>query len=187
MSQFSLNNAQGQLLLRVAGEAIDARLQGGKLELNKDDYPPQLWTKGASFVTLHLDGRLKGCRGSIYPQRALVCDVAENATASAFNDQRFTPVGAQDRENLKLHVSVLNPMEAVAADSRQVLLRRLRPGLDGLLLRCDQRSAVFLPSVWDTLPEAEDFISQLQLKAGIDPESWSAQTCAWCYTVTEFE
>jgi AmmeMemoRadiSam system protein A len=147
-----------------------------------DDYPPELRRPGASFVTIRdAAGGLRGCIGSLEARRPLVEDVAENAFSAAFGDSRFPALQVDELPDLELHVSILGPPEALAPRSRAELLAMLRPGRDGLILEDRGRRATFLPQVWESLSDADDFVGQLWRKAGLPEDHWSPHVRAWRY------
>ncbi len=138
------------------------------------DLQGELGAPGAAFVTLHLHGRLRGCIGSLEPQRALAEDVNQNAFAAAFEDTRFPPVGADEEPGLSLHISRILPATPLPCRDEADLLNRLRPGTDGLILQCGNRRATFLPAVWEDLPAPREFLRHLKAKAGLAPDFWDA-------------
>jgi AmmeMemoRadiSam system protein A len=179
--------AERSTLLRVAHASIDTGLQTGKaLAVNAADYPAPLTEKRASFVTLTQDGTLRGCIGSLEAHRMLVEDVAGNAYAAAFRDPRFPPLQQQEFGALDIQVSVLGTPEPVAFTSEQDLLDSLRPGVDGLILQEQNSRGTFLPSVWESLPQPEDFLNHLKLKTGLSTGYWSETIQVWRYTTESF-
>jgi AmmeMemoRadiSam system protein A len=160
-------------LLDIARAAVHAQVTGTRPpRLTRVDLPPALWRPGASFVTLRRAGALRGCIGSLEPRRPLAVDVAANAAAAAVRDPRFPPLTADEEEDLEIKVSVLTPPEPLSVGSRQELVAQLQPGVDGLLVETDGQRGTFLPTVWEQLPDVDDFLDQLWLKAGIDRRSW---------------
>ncbi|MBM3523067.1 MAG: AmmeMemoRadiSam system protein B [Alphaproteobacteria bacterium] len=147
---------------------------------------PLLAARRATFVTLNLDGRLRGCIGSLQPHRALASDVATNAFKAAFADPRFKPLSAEELVRLVIHVSILSHARPIAAGSEAELVRALHPDVDGLIIRDGGRQAIFLPSVWSSIPEPLRFLRQLKRKAGLAPEHWSADFRAWRYMTEAF-
>ncbi len=128
---------------------------------------PELAREQAAFVTLHKHGQLRGCIGSILPRRPLIEDVIHNAKAAAFNDPRFMPLRADELDDVDIEVSVLSvPAPLPYADAAD-LRRKIRPGVDGVIIRLDGRQATFLPSVWEQLPDFDGFFSHLCRKAGL--------------------
>jgi hypothetical protein len=163
-----------RLLLAVARDSIRSGIEFGRpARPDPQDYPVGLRAPRASFVSLHLEGELRGCIGGLEPLRPLVSDVAEHAFAAAFRDPRFPPICASELEKVEVHVSVLSPLEPLRASSHADLLRQLRPGIDGLVFEAAGRRATFLPEVWKQLPDPEQFVLHLKRKAGVSPDYWS--------------
>ncbi|HSF77244.1 MAG TPA: AmmeMemoRadiSam system protein A [Steroidobacteraceae bacterium] len=147
-----------------------------------DTLPAQLLEPGASFVTLKRSGELRGCRGLLEPIRPLAHDVWHNAWASAYDDPRFPPVGADELSDLDIEVSLLSALERVLAETQERLLDSLEPGRHGVVLALGPRRATFLPQVWKSLPEPSRFLAELKSKAGIPQDYWSPDVEAWRYT-----
>ena len=176
MSSAERSGAPPQGLRAVARDAIAYGLREGQppqLELGR--FSAALLEPRASFVTLHRRGELRGCTGNLEPDGPLVVGVARNAYRSAFSDPRFPPLVELELEELEISVSVLSPLEPIAAGSEAALLALLRPGIDGLVLREGARGATFLPAVWESLPAPRDFLHALERKAGLAPGHWSPQ------------
>ncbi len=173
----SLNKINRQLLLDLAKASIQHGLQTGcPIQLNLDNYPAELIEPRATFVTLrtnHSTDALRGCIGMLEAVRPLAKDIAENAFSAAFRDPRFPPLEAYELENLKIHLSILTPAEPVWFSSEQDLLSQLQPDIDGLILEEGRRRGTFLPSVWEVLPEPEQFLRNLKQKAGLPGDYWS--------------
>ncbi len=184
-----LSAAEGQWLLRLAREAMTRAVHGQPLPPLPPDVPPRLWEPGAAFVTLRTKdtGRLRGCIGSIIATRPLVEDVRDHAVDAALHDPRFPPVTPDELPNLALEVSYLTPLQPLTYRSPQDLLARLRPGIDGVLLRDGWRQATFLPQVWHSLPEPEAFLSHLCLKMGAAPTCWQRPLEVFTYQVQAFQ
>jgi AmmeMemoRadiSam system protein B/AmmeMemoRadiSam system protein A len=172
-----LDGASRRTLFDLAREVVrQGALHGGNPpRLNIDGALPRaLLAQRATFVTLNIAGQLRGCRGSIVPHRALFADVADNAFQSGFGDPRFAPLSAAELEGLSFHVAILSHPRRIACDSEAALLRELRPDVDGLILRDGARQSLFLPSVWEQIPDPLTFMRQLKLKAGLPADHWSA-------------
>lgn len=174
-------------LLEVADASLRHGILDGKsLPISTDRYATPLSDPGASFVTLALDGRLRGCIGSLSPERTLVEDVAANAFASGFADPRFPALEGHEIDRLGIEISVLGPARPLGVASEADLLATLRPGVDGLILRRGDNRATFLPQVWSQLPEPADFLRQLKKKAGLGAGYWSGDLQFWRYTTESF-
>jgi AmmeMemoRadiSam system protein A len=125
------------------------------------------------FVTLTRETRLRGCIGTIQPSGPLVRAVAESAYSAAFRDPRFPQLQVEELAGTSIEISVLSPMEPLAAASRDALVAVLQPGVDGLLLEDGRYRSTFLPKVWEQLPDPDAFLDQLFLKAGLPAGHWS--------------
>ncbi len=183
----SLAEAERAALLRLARATIARGLKRRRLRLpDPEAYAEALRRPGASFVTLHRHGRLRGCVGTLEAHEPLAVDVARHAWAAAFEDPRFVPLERAEWSEVRLHVAVLSPPEPLAADDEAELLARLHPGVDGLVLEHDGRRATFLPAVWADLPEPASFLAELKRKAGLPAEFWSPALGFARYTVEAF-
>jgi len=175
-------------LVEVAWSSIRHGLRYGvPLEVRPFHFEAPLQEFRASFVTLRIGDKLRGCTGTLEAVRPLVVDVAENAFASAFRDPRFAPLAYEELATLDLHISILDSPERLAVDSEEELLHALRPGRDGLILEEGVRRATFLPAVWEQLPAPRDFVWHLKQKAGLTPDYWSSSLRLFRYAVREIE
>jgi len=175
--QFS--KAQMQLLLRIAREAIARRLSGqpnlsrNDLEKSAGKNADALLQKRGAFVTLTINGELRGCIGSIFADSALLHTVYDNALNAAFSDTRFMPLSKNEFGKVAIEVSVLSPICPLEYSRAQDLLSKLKPHEHGVLLYFSNgASSTFLPQVWEELPAKEDFLSHLCAKAGMRADSW---------------
>jgi AmmeMemoRadiSam system protein A len=169
-----LTAAEQRRLLEIARASIRADLhdrdETGQLV---DGLTPALQEKRAVFVTLTRSARLRGCIGTLEPVAPLATAVADSAHSAAFRDPRFPPMRRDELETITIEISVLTPTRPLAAASREVLLDRLRPGVDGLVLQDGRHRSTFLPKVWEQLPDPRDFLAQLLAKAGLPADHWS--------------
>jgi len=184
--------ALGAALLRIARNAIGERFGHSAqapttAEAERLAHLAELARPGASFVTLTQDGQLRGCIGSLEAHRPLAADVAANALAAAFADPRFSPLVAGELARIHVEVSLLTPAEPIAYTDEADALARLRPGIDGVILTHGERRATFLPQVWESLPTARHFITQLKLKAGLPADYWDGQITLARYGVQKWK
>lgn len=174
-------------LLEVARISITHGLKYGKpFQPDLGKFQGHLLDKRACFVTLNLEGELRGCIGHLQAIQPLVSDVAENAFAAAFRDPRFAPLSPPEARQIEIHISVLSVPEPMSFSSEQDLLAQIRPGIDGLILEDGWYRGTFLPSVWEQLPEREDFWRHLKGKAGLPVNHWSANVKVSRYTTESF-
>ena len=170
----------GRVLLPLARAAIAAQL--GLTHTSSDDL---LWLKssGASFITLMLGSKLRGCVGTLRAHRALAEDVKANAVAAAFRDPRFPPLHAGEFSGVALEVSVLSGLEPLSFTDEPDALRQLRAGTDGVVFEYGHHTGTFLPQVWEDFKEPTDFLAHLKYKAGLPPDFWDVEVRLSRYTV----
>jgi AmmeMemoRadiSam system protein A len=173
---------RGPVLLSIARDAIAAGVEAQPPRWEE----PWLRETGASFVTLKIAGELRGCIGTIDPRRALGDDVWHNARAAAFGDPRFPPVSDRERGQLEIEVSVLSPRSPMTVASEADAIAQLRPGVDGVYLEYGHARSTFLPQVWESLPDALDFLGELRRKAGLPGRFWHPDIRLSRYTVEKF-
>jgi len=182
-----LTDTERATLLEIARHSIAYGLQHGEAApVTVSDYASPLQENKATFVTLTIQGKLRGCIGSLQAYRPLVEDVAHNAFAAAFQDPRFPRLTRQEFAPLQLHISILSPPEPIKFKDEQDLLDQLRPEMDGLILEEGQFRGTFLPQVWESLPEPKQFLNHLKQKAGLPPDYWSKTIKLQRYRVEEF-
>ena len=168
------HDVPGPELLRIARASIEhGAIHDEPLPVACEALPRSLQRPAATFTSLSLDGELRGCCGSIEAVHPLAVDTAGSAFRAAYRDPRFDPVDRRDIPDLHLEVSVLSPLEAIAARSEADLMAMLEPGTDGLLISAGVCRATFLPKVWETLPEPQKFLEALKVKCGLPADVWS--------------
>ncbi len=179
---------RGELTVGVARRTLAAELGTAVPDAVEPAGAEAEWLDrpAASFVTLTLDGQLRGCIGSLVARRSLAADIAANARAAAFEDPRFAPVTAEEVGRIRVEVSVLSEPEALPPCTEAELLEVLRPGVDGLVLRSGGRRATFLPQVWSEVANSEDFVARLKQKAGIRPGDDVDDLRFWRYRVESY-
>jgi uncharacterized protein len=173
----------GELLLDLARASI-AEAFGGAAPV----CPDVKWLRdpGACFVTLRKGHQLRGCIGTVKARRSLFDDVVENAKHSAFDDPRFEPLSEREVSLVKIEVSVLTPPEPLEVASEEDALSKIRVGVDGLQLSWGGRSGLFIPAMWEQLPDARAFLHHLKRKAGL-PGEWMPGTRLMRFTAQKFE
>ncbi len=182
-----LSPAAQQRLLDIAEASLRHGVRTGRpLEMQLEDFPPELRQPRASFVTLHKEGQLRGCIGTVDPCRPLAADVAANAYHAAFDDPRFSPLEPQELPGLDIDISVLSELEPAEFSSEAELLEQMRPGIDGLVIEHGVHRGLFLPAVWKELPDRRQFLAHLKMKAGLPPSFWSDQLRVHRFTTQSF-
>jgi len=183
-----------KILLKLARMSILEEFEGKKL-INREEWVkkyPFLEEKRACFVTLKMKNKprgsnLRGCIGSILPYRPLIDDVVANAKAAAFEDPRFPPLSPEEFERIKIEVSVLTIPEKLEYEDKEDLMKKIRPGVDGVILQLANRQATFLPSVWEELPAFDLFFAHLCIKAGLPGDCLMYHPVIYTYQAIEVE
>ncbi|MBL8785566.1 MAG: AmmeMemoRadiSam system protein A [Deltaproteobacteria bacterium] len=152
-------------LLEIAREAVFYRLQRGSVPPFSVSEPELLVPAGA-FVSLHLDGNLRGCIGSMHATEPLFETVADMAIEAATNDPRFPQLTPKDLSKCDLEVSVLTPFVPIEASE-------VVPGKHGLYVVRGPKRGVLLPQVatqygWSR----EKFLAEICRKAGLPEDAW---------------
>ena len=178
------NTELGAALLHLARAAIGERFGQPATAVATHDL---LHEPGATFVTLTQQGQLRGCIGSLEAHRALLHDVRENALAAAFRDPRFSPLSVEEFEVTSVEVSLLTPAVALSFRDEADFMAQLRPGVDGIVFQYGRHRSTFLPQVWESLPEPQQFMQQLKRKAGLPPNFWHETVSISRYEVTKWK
>ncbi len=183
-----ISSVYGGRLLKLVRETIAQRLgliesvdQSGldAVELQQDL---------ATFVTLTIGGRLRGCIGNLEPHGPLLESLITNSRQAAFHDPRFSPLGRKEFGQLHIHISILTRPERLDYRDGNDLLRKLRPNIDGVILEKGAARATFLPQVWAQLPRPQQFLEHLCLKAGLHRSAWQgSELDVYRYQVQSFE
>lgn len=170
---FSISEAEKRFLFRQARTAIEASLAGKNVSAPPE--PPHelstvqspLLRQLGAFVTLTLEGALRGCIGNIIGREPLYATVWHMAQAAAFADPRFPPVTLAEWPHIHMDISVLDELTPCPAPEA------VEVGRHGLVLQYQGRSGVFLPQVpveqgWDRLA----YLDNLCRKAGLPVGTW---------------
>jgi len=173
----------GAVLLPLARAAIAQQLGRTHPAQAEGEW---LLQPGASFITLKLEQRLRGCIGTLQPHRALHEDVKANAVAAAFRDPRFKPLTVTEFESVEVELSLLSPLQEMTVADEQQALAQLRPGVDGIVFRYGHHHSTFLPQVWEELPDPAIFLAHLRRKAGLPPDFWEPGVTLMRYTVSKW-
>lgn len=182
--EFRLPESTQRELLRLARERIRRACRQEPFEYEPPGEQKQVLERpGAVFVTLHSKGRLRGCIGMTEARLELWRAVYEMAHSAAFRDRRFSPVKTEELDDLHIEISVLSPLQPVSGADEVV------PKRHGVVVRQGARSGLFLPQVWEQIPDKERFLSVLCAeKAGLPGDAWKHDnTRLLVFTVFAFE
>jgi uncharacterized protein len=183
-----LTPKEKQTLLRLAREALETGVRSAPLlPLDEASLTQTLRAEGASFVTLTVDGSLRGCIGALEPYQPLAEDVREHAVAAALQDYRFPTVQVSELAEIEIEVSRLTVPQPLEYTDATDLLSKLHPGTDGVILRDGIHRATFLPQVWEKIPDPAEFLGNLCYKMGAAPDTWRRKKLeVLIYKVEEF-
>ena len=175
----------GRTLIEIAKGSIANGLGLSSVPA-KRNHLPWLLQPGASFVTLTMDGALRGCMGSLSIARPIGEDVASNARAAAFQDPRFPKLKRDEWPRCRVEVSLLSAPKPIAFGDEAELLALIRAGEDGLILEAEGKRATYLPQVWGVLTDKRQFLDELKKKAGLPADTRLARCKVWRYRVRKF-
>jgi uncharacterized protein len=180
----------GEKLLELARFSIAQKILPAQKKSGPDlsDIPGHLLAeKRGVFVTLHRNGRLKGCIGNIEPEKSVLEGVRENAVHAAFDDSRFSPLTFEEFRDLDIEVSLLTPPQKMHYSDSGDIPGLLTPFEDGVIVEKGCQRATFLPQVWEQLPDPEAFLSQLCIKANLGAHAWQTGSLGiYTYQVQSF-
>lgn len=175
-------------LLHVARRSLAEALFTAHEDLEQPARPddPALERPAAAFVSWHEGRRLQGCLGTLDARDALELAVRTYAVRAGLHDPRTVPATADLLPRLSCEISVLGPARPLGVVGTEAIADTLVPGRDGLVLRCGERRAVFLPVVWQSLPDPRTFVEALCAKAGIDSERDGAAVTGETFLAEKF-
>ena len=166
------------LLLQLAHESIERAFSQESPEVGVPS--GHLAEPRGAFTTLYVDGQLRGCVGFVFPLASLYQTIVETARAAAFEDSRFPPLTQEELPGLRVSISVLSPIQPIAAEEVKV-------GRHGLLISAYGRRGLLLPQVpvehdWDR----ETFLAQTCRKAGLPENAWLRDATIEAFTAEVF-
>jgi len=154
------------LLLKIARRSILDTLKKEKTNFNdfKENINNKFLEKKGTFVTLTINNQLRGCIGTIVSNRSVFENIIENSKSAAFFDPRFNSLTEKEYKEVEVEISILSKPE-------KTTLEKINFG-EGVILKKGLKQAVYLPQVWEQLPNKEDFLSSLCNKAGLNNECY---------------
>lgn len=182
----NLTTEDKQTLLALARQTLVDYFIPQQSDIETLSAEPLLSRHAGCFVTLFLDGKLCGCMGDIEGHRPLSKSIPELARCSAFKDNRFPPLLASQMDRLKVEISVLSPLSPLKVRDEDALLRYLAEHPYGVVLSDAFHRSVYLPQVWEQLPQPDEFIRELKRKGGWASDHWSDDMLVELFTVEHF-
>jgi AmmeMemoRadiSam system protein B/AmmeMemoRadiSam system protein A len=164
---FSLTDAEKEELLALARKSVEVAVTERRIYNYPGTKLEALLQERGAFVTLKEKGELRGCIGYVAAMKPLALTVRDVAALAAVKDSRFKPVTPAELPKLEYEVSVLSPLRRVMD------VKRIRVGVDGLVVRRGDSEGLLLPQVpveqhWDRLT----FLEQACEKAGLPADAW---------------
>ncbi|MCP5076756.1 MAG: AmmeMemoRadiSam system protein A, partial [Psychromonas sp.] len=168
-----LTQEEKEQLIEICKQAIQQHLNGAPFTLPAPPKSKKLLQPLPCFVTLTINDNLRGCIGTYQHGNALWQNVYHYAYSSAFEDSRFPSLEVDELNQLKIEISILSPLQEIQNNGEIALIKELQIGVDGLLLEEDWHKAIFLPTVWLSLPDPREFVEHLKQKGGWPKDYWS--------------
>ena len=179
--QKQMSAKEKELLLGIAREAIISYVQEGAIperEVNNSN----LLVEQGCFVSIKINGMLRGCIGNFLSDKPLYRLVQEMAISAATRDPRFYPMKKEDLKDFDLEISVLSPLHKISS------IEEIEVGVHGLYLEKNFSRGVLLPQVaveygWDR----DTFLSQTSIKAGLGKDDWQEGTDIYTFSAMVFQ
>jgi len=170
------SDEDGELAVRLARDVVESHVR--KAKPKEFPTPPVFEQKSGVFVTLstYPADDLRGCIGFPEPIMPLMEALRDAAVSAASRDPRFPPVREGELDRIKVEVSLLTPPVEVKVKRPIEYREHVKIGEDGLIMQRGFSRGLLLPQVpveWDW--DAEEFLSQCCLKAGLMPDAWLQQ------------
>ena len=168
-----LSDSDGVFLIKIARMAVTEFLSSGKrMKLESEDEKKFSFNSGI-FVTLNNADGLRGCIGFPMPDKKLSHGIIDAAIAAATEDPRFSPVKANELNDIVFEVTVLTPPVEITANDPMEYLEKIKVGRDGLIISNSFSSGLLLPQVpveygWNV----EEFLQHTCEKAGLGKDVW---------------
>jgi AmmeMemoRadiSam system protein A len=152
-----------------------------KPNMSEEDVDENLKRDAACFVTVYVDGQLRGCIGNAIAIGPLYISIIDNAISAITEDYRFFPITKAEFSKLTTEVTILTPLTEYKPQSSAELLQFLEKEKPGMVIEKNFHRALFLPQVWEQLPKPEDFLSHLCLKAYLPLDEWKRKLKYWTF------
>jgi hypothetical protein len=170
-----MNALQAKTLFSICHKAISGQLAGKEYECSLEE--KKLPDAAGIFVTLYLDGDLRGCIGFTH-KIALADGARQAALYAAFGDPRFAPLSKPEFAKISMEISVLTEPELIKVKSSDEYPGKVAVGKDGLIVKLHSAQGLLLPQVateygWNS----RQLLEHTCEKAGLDAGSWKEPEC----------
>lgn len=148
--------------VRLARASVEHYVRTGRRLEMPNGLPGDMTRRRAGvFVSLHEDGRLRGCIGTIAPvTHCIAQEIIDNGVSASSRDPRFNPVEQEELERLVYSVDVLEPPERIESPS-QLDVKKY-----GVIVTRGYKRGLLLPNL-DGVNSVEEQIAIAKQKAGI--------------------
>lgn len=166
---FQLNEEEKHTLLKIARQTLNSYVREGKVpEVEEDEITGNLKVHTGAFVTLNMQGELRGCIGRFGAEMPLFKVVRNMAVAACSEDARFPPVREEELKDISIEISVLTPLEKISSPDEIEL------GRDGIYIKKGPYTGTLLPQVAEKTDwNKEQFLGHCARdKAGIGWDGW---------------
>jgi len=175
-----LSTEERDRLLSIARESIAQYLTAGTLPEPRVG-KPDLLRKSGAFVTLEIEGELRGCIGQIQARDPLYSTVQQSAVSAATQDPRFSPLSEDELGRVTIEISVLSPLKRVTD------VEEIEVGTHGLLISAERGQGLLLPQVaaeegWSR----DEFLQAVCRKAGLPQGAWRDGAALYTFTAIVF-
>lgn len=175
---------EGEFLLLCARNSI--MRYPARFSLDSKSVSPALKEKKGVFVSIRLNDELRGCIGILLPVKPLCDAVIESAANAAYGDARFPEVAKEELGEISIEISVLTDPVMLGYFNEAHLLKKL-DFEEGVIVKKGFSMATFLPQVWEQIPDKEEFLKSLCLKAGLEEDAWRESSSeVYAYRVEKF-
>jgi AmmeMemoRadiSam system protein A len=164
-----LQDSNRKELLELARSAIKAKLSDNRIDIGK--YSEYSEKKGV-FVTLTIEGELRGCIGFVEAMYPLNKAIANAAQSAAFSDPRFPALNEEEFDKIKIEISILTKPALIKGNYTE----NIKIGEDGLIISSTHGAGLLLPQVaveygWDV----QEFLQHTCMKAGLNIDAWKGE------------
>lgn len=163
-----------KFILQFARSVIENFVRYRKILDIPKNYPEELNEKRGVFVTLEKNGSLRGCIGIPYPTYKAI-ESLRSAAVSVTQDPRFSPLEESELKDVKIEVSILTEPKLVRVENPSEYLTKIRKGFNGVIIKRGFKEALYLPQVWEEIPDKLVFFRTLCMKAGLNPDDWKSE------------
>lgn len=169
----NLTNEDGKTLIKIARTSISSNFTKKELDIDKE-LKKKYSEKRGVFVTLTIEGQLRGCIGYTEALFPLWRAISQAAQSAAFQDTRFSQLTLEEFHNIQIEVSVLTKPELIKED----YVKEIEIGKHGLIIEKNHNAGLLLPQVFTEYEvDAEHALEMTCQKAGLPSNTWKEKDC----------